>query len=71
MNSERLSIAVVALNKHTGKEYLLHRDLGLFSVRCTVGGTVTTTLAAKTRKQLFDGICYYIQGYHAGRRSCT
>jgi hypothetical protein len=71
MTKERLSTAIDALTQHTGKTHFLQHQSGLWSATYpTISGDgVVTVLCSRTKEGLFDAICHYIQGYHAGRRS--
>ena len=71
MNNVGLQKAAEALTLHTGRLHFITREFGFFMIHTTVGDATTTVLCSKTKQKLFDGACYYIQGYHAGRRSCT
>jgi hypothetical protein len=71
MNNAGLHKAAEALTLHTGQLHLMKHESGFFMMQTKVGNAVTTVLSSRTKKKLFDGACHYIQGYHAGRRSCT
>ena len=70
MTTAGLHKAAEAMTLHTGQLHLAEHESGFFMMKTRSGNAVTTVLCSKTKQKLFDGVCHYIQGYHAGRRSC-
>jgi len=71
MTIAKLQQAAEAMTQHTGQLHLVEYESEFFMMKSINGNERSTVLCRKTKRKLFDAVCGYLQGYYAGRRSCT
>ncbi len=67
MTLDGLNNAAEAMTRKTGIEYGIKLISGWYHLQhVTPLGSTCSVMCAKTKQELFQAICYYLQGFHSG-----